>query len=170
MRHQRESVMIPIITLWRVEFVLTPISGLRLRVGSDRIVRLCLQDCVLPRGGGEAGGDPIFVQRGTVVQTHTSVLHRDSACWGPDAHTFRPERWLDGSLRPKWNFLPFGGGSRTCPAQQMVLTQFAFILARFARTFETLECKDEAGELVDDYKFVKRSKNGVNVALRKAIN
>ena len=147
--------------------MLTQISGLRLRVGLDRIVRLCLHDCVLPRGGGEAGEDPIFVQRGTIVQTHTSVLHRDPTFWGPDAYQFRPERWLDGSLRPNWQYLPFGGGSRICPAQQMVMTHYAFVLARFARTFETLECKDEVRGIVDHYNFSKKSKYGVKVALRK---
>ena len=170
MHHQRESVIIPIVTPWRVEVVLTPISGLRLRVGGDRIVRICLQDCVLPRGGGEAGEDPIFVQRGTIVQTHTSVLHRDPTFWGPDSYTFRPERWLDGSIRPPWQYIPFGGGSRVCPGQQMALTQYAFILARFARAFETLECKDEARQPADDYNLPGKSKNGVKVALRKVMD
>lgn len=142
--------------------------GLRLLAGLDRIIRLCLQDCVLPRGGGEAGEEPIFVQRGTLIETNTSVMHRDATFWGPDADTFRPERWLNDKLRPGWQYLPFGGGIRNCPAQQMVLTHYAFILARFARTFETLECRDEVWEFVDDYNFSKRSKNGVKVAFRKA--
>ena len=142
--------------------------GLRLLAGLDRILRLCMHDCVLPRGGGETGEEPIFVERGTLIDTHTSILHRDPTFWGPDADSFRPERWLEGSLRPRWNYLPFSGGLRNCPAQQMVLTHFAFVVARFARAFETIECRDDVWEFVDEYNFSKKSKNGVKVAFRKA--
>lgn len=138
--------------------------GLRLLSGLDRIVRLCLNDCVLPRGGGEKGEEPIFVQRGTLIDTHIAILHRDTNFWGPEADTFRPERWLEGRLRPGWNYIPFGGGARNCPAQQMILTHYAFILARFVQTFETLECRDEVWDFVGEYNFSKRSRNGVKVA------
>ena len=141
--------------------------GLRLLSGLDRIIRLCLQDCILPCGGGDTGVEPIFVQSGTLIDTHISIIHRDPAFWGPDAEIFRPERWLEDSLRPRWEYIPFGGGARNCPAQQLVLTHYAFIIARFARIFETLECRDEVWEFVSEYNFSKRSKNGVKVAFHK---
>ncbi len=144
--------------------VLSGHLGLRLLSGLDRIVRLCLHDCVLPRGGGDRGEERIFVQRGTLIDTHIAVLHRDTAFWGPDAETFRPERWLEDGLRPMWEYIPFGGGARNCPAQQMVLTQYAFIVVRFVQSFRTLECRDEVWEFVGEYNFSKRSKNGVKVA------
>lgn len=142
--------------------------GLRLLSGLDRIIRICMRDCVLPRGGGDMGEQPIFVQRGTLIDTHISVLHRDPAFWGPDAEVFRPERWFEDSLRPRWEYIPFGGGARNCPAQQMILTHYAFVVARFVQTFEIIECRDEVLEFVAEFNFSKRSKNGVKVAFRNA--
>lgn len=68
-------------------------------------------------------------------------LHQDEDIWGPDAAEFRPERWLD--LKPVWTYIPFMGGPRTCPAQQMVLTQEAYVLVRVVRQFASIESRDE---------------------------
>lgn len=151
-----------------MSLILITILGLRLLSGLDRIVRLCLHNCVPPRGGGDLGEDPIFVQRGTLVETHISIIHRDSAFCGPDADTFRPERWFDDSLRPGWQYLPFGGGARNCPAQRLVLTHYAFIVTRFAQAFESVECRDGVWDFVAEYNLSKRSKNGTKVAFRTA--
>ena len=138
--------------------------GLRLLAPLDRIVRCCARDTVLPHGGGADGSQPVLIQSGTLIDIRTNVLHRDQVFWGPDAEKFVPDCWLDKDLRPKWEFLPFGGGGRNCPAQQMVLAQYAFILANFARRFEVIENRDEVWEFVDVYNFSKRSARGVLVA------
>lgn len=95
-------------------------------------------------------------------------MHRDIDFWGADAEEFRPERWLDPGLRPKWEYLPFGGGARNCPAQRMTQTQCAFVVARLAQEFEALENRDPVVEFVDEYNFSKRSRNGVKVAILPA--
>jgi cytochrome P450 len=45
-------------------------------------------------------------------------MHRRKDMYGEDADVFKPERWLqsgdDKRLRPKWVYLPFNGGPRTC--------------------------------------------------------
>lgn len=127
-----------------------------------------MRDCVLPCGGGASGEEPSLVQRGTFVDLQSNILHRDATFWGADADEFRPERWLDSSLRPKWEYLPFGGGARNCPAQRMTQTQCAFIVARFAQKFKILENRDPVLEFVEDYAFTKKSQNGVKVALLPA--
>lgn len=142
--------------------------GLRLLAPLDRIVRLCVRSCVLPHGGGASGEEPVFVQRGTLVDLRNNILHRDTKFWGADANDFRPERWLDSDLQPRWEYLPFGGGMRNCPAHQMTVTQFAYIVTRFVREFETLENRDPTLEFVDEYTFSKRSRNGVKIALVRA--
>ena len=129
----------------------------------DVSLRTCLSDCVLPHGGGTTGTDPIYVRRGTRVEMRFGIMHRDREYWGPDAEQFRPERWLE-ALLPKWRYMPFLGGARMCPAQQMVLTQYAFILVRFLQEFESIENRDPEMRFIEEIKFAKKSRNGVKVA------
>ena len=42
-----------------------------------------------------------------------------------------------------WNYLPFGGGARICPAQQLVLTESAYTVVRVLQEFERIESRDE---------------------------
>ena len=89
-------------------------------------------------------------------------LHTDPEIWVDDARVFRPERW-DG-LKQSWNYIPFMGGRRICPAQQNVLTDVAYILVRLLREFKALENRDECFEYVDKIVFTRESRHGVNVA------
>ena len=42
-------------------------------------------------------------------------MQRREDLYGPDAGTFRPERWEDSELADiKWGYLPFNGGPRLC--------------------------------------------------------
>ncbi|MGV9666203.1 cytochrome P450 [Nocardia niigatensis] len=50
--------------------------------------------------------------KGTVVATSILLAHRRTEAF-PDALTFRPERFLDGSVAAN-TWLPFGGGVRRC--------------------------------------------------------
>jgi len=123
-----------------------------------------LQDTVLPVGGGPDGKSPIYVRKGDIVQVTKTVLHRDKDFWGSDADKFRPERW-DG-MKPFWTFVPFGGGPRRCPAQMMVTTESAYMVARLAQIYPKIEARDPA-----PYTAVMRigpsNKTGVKIALFK---
>ena len=136
--------------------------GLRLLSPVDVSLRTCLSGCVLPSGGGPSSVQPIYVRRGTVVEARIGVMHRDKDYWGQDAEQFDPERW-EGIL-PKWEYIPFLGGGRICPAPQITLTQYALIIIRFMQRFEVLENRDDQLEFIEDIKFGKQSKNGVQVA------
>lgn len=125
--------------------------------------RTCVSDCILPSGGVITGKEPIYIRRGTRLEMRFGVMHRDQDYWGPDAEEFRPERWLD-DMRPKWKYIPFLGGARICPAQQMILTQYAFILVKFLRKFGEIENRDPEITFVEEIKFGKKSRNGVKVA------
>ncbi|KAL9604216.1 MAG: hypothetical protein Q9219_000614 [cf. Caloplaca sp. 3 TL-2023] len=140
-------------------------ESLRLLAPLDRVLRIAICDGVLPKGGGSTGEEPIYIRRGTLVDIRTNVLHRDTAFWGPDAAVFRPDRWLQSDLRPKWEYLPFGGGARNCPAQQLVQAQYAYIIAKFVREFAAIENQDPTHEFVEEYNFSKSSRNGVKVRL-----
>ncbi len=95
-------------------------------------------------------------------------MHRDTSIWGPDAEVFRPERWIEGDLRPGWTYVPFLGGGRICPAQQMVLCHMGLVLARFVRNFKTIVNMDPVEEFVEEYMFSMQSRNGVKVGFLDA--
>ena len=67
-------------------------------------------------------------------------MHRNPAVWGDDAETFRPERWE--TARPLWNFVPFGGGPRICPAHVMVDTECSYVIYRLFKKFGAIEARD----------------------------
>lgn len=108
---------------------------------SDNNPRVALNDSILPTGGGSDGKSSIFVRKGDYISWNIYCLHHDKDIWGADADTFRPERWA--GLRPLWNFIPFGGGPRTCPAQQLVSTEAAYVVARLVQEFGRIESRDE---------------------------
>lgn len=88
-------------------------------------------------------------------------MHRDPRIWGADAGDFRPERWAQA--RPLWNFAPFGGGPRICPASIMVDTECAYTIFRIFQEFAFVESRDS-----ERYTAVMRvgpsNKNGCKVA------
>lgn len=136
---------------------------LRLQGPSPRLLRTALRDTVLPVGGGRDGRAPVFVERGAVVALNLWGLHHDRDIWGDDVDEFRPGRWVD--RRPLWEFVPFLGGPRICPAQQQVLTQAVYVLVRLVREFERVENRNEVGEYVEAGGMTVESRNGVRIAL-----
>jgi cytochrome P450 family 110 len=70
---------------------------------------------------------------GVMVSAWTYLLHRDPRYW-PDPERFDPERFLERRVRPT-EFIPFGGGPRTCLGMAFALFEAKAVLARlFTRT------------------------------------
>ena len=138
-------------------------ESLRLQGPSGRIARTAVQDTILPRGGGSDGTAPVFVQKGTIVALNTYAPNHWKDVWGDDVEHFRPKRWI-GSKRT-WDWTPFFGGPRICPAQQQVLTQAVYLLVRMATMYERIENRDTCVEYVEMTKMLTESRNGVKVAL-----
>ena len=128
---------------------------------------MALNDTTLPTGGGRDGQSPIYIQKGDTVMASMWGLHQDKDIWDEDAAEFKPERW--DKLKPVWTFVPFLGGPRTCPAQQMVLTQEAYVVARFAREFERIENMDDH-PWTEARRIGFQSKYGVQVRLIPAVS
>jgi cytochrome P450 len=101
--------------------------------------RIAVRDTILPTGGGEDGKSPILVQKGWMLQTHPYSLHRSKATY-ENADEFIPERWEH--LRQGWQFLPFSGGPRICPAQQMALTEATYTMFCLAKKFKEIRSED----------------------------
>ncbi|KAI9826497.1 MAG: hypothetical protein M1819_007346 [Sarea resinae] len=119
--------------------------------------RRALVDTSLPLGGGPHGDEPIFIPKGTTVHYDAYSLHRQAAIFGPDAETFRPERWA--TLRPtRWQYVPFyaarpdtQAGTETeaeaeaeAEAELEVEVEAAYTLARLVQELRALEPRDSS--------------------------
>lgn len=139
----------------------------RLNPAIGIISRVALRDTTLPTGGGGSGASPIYIRRGDVLSINLYVLHRRTDIYGDDADKFSPQRWEH--LRPRqWSYLPFGGGPRICPGQQLALAEVAYTLVKFLQVFKSIENRDPTLEFVEQYKITTESKNGAKVALLPA--
>lgn len=136
----------------------------RLNPTIGTVTRVALHDAILPTGGGASGSAPVFVQKGDAVTTSFYALHRRKDIFGDDADKFRPERW-EGLRPPHWAYLPFGGGPRMCPGQQLALTEIAYTVVRMLREFQALENRDPVWEFVEEWKLSTESANGTKVAM-----
>lgn len=140
-------------------------ESLRLLPPASLVHRTALRNTILPNGGGIDGQSPIFVRKGEMVAAHLHALHRDRDLWGEDADEFNPDRWE--GRRTYWDFVPFYGGARICPAQQMVLVQATYVLLRLVRMFGEIENRDEEVKFIGLTRMVTESRNGVKVAFVK---
>ncbi|MCJ1251528.1 hypothetical protein MMC30_008763 [Trapelia coarctata] len=138
-------------------------ESFRLITPAHSNTRLCLRNCILPSGGGHDGTAPIFVPRGTQVTVNFGAMHRDKDIWGEDAEDFRPERW-DG-FEPGWHYIPFSGGPRICPGQQIALTETAYVLVRLLQEFKDIENRDPEIAFIEESRLIVESRNGVMVGL-----
>ncbi|KAE8369340.1 cytochrome P450 [Aspergillus caelatus] len=126
--------------------------------------REAIRDTVLPLGGGKDGLSPAFVPKGTLVGYNIYAMHRRTDLYGPDAAEFRPERWEDGKLQPRWGYLPFNGGPRICLGQRYALTEASYVLVRMVQEFRGLESHDP-GPWEEGLSLTLCSRNGTKVGL-----
>jgi cytochrome P450 len=92
-------------------------------------------------------------------------MHRRKDLWGENAEAFEPERWE--SIRPTWEYQPFGGGPRICPGQQLALTEASYVLVRMAQEFKSVESRDDR-PWTEDLKLTAANLHGCRVALTPA--
>lgn len=105
--------------------------------------RFANRDTILPVGGGPDGKSPIMIPKGTITAYSVFSMHRRTDIYGPDAETFRPERWAaEEGLRPGWGYLPFNGGPRICIGQQFALTEASYTIVRLLQEFKGIEDRD----------------------------
>ncbi|HKJ36199.1 MAG TPA: cytochrome P450 [Solirubrobacterales bacterium] len=74
------------------------------------------------------------IRKGERALVCAYALHRDPGFWAEPEH-FRPERFIESpdTDRPRFAYLPFGGGPRVCIGQQMALAELVAAVAGFAR-------------------------------------
>ena len=134
-------------------------------VGS--VGRVAIRDTIIPTGGGKSGTSPILIRKGDSVRTSFYALHRRKDFYGENAEQFDPKRWAKLEP-PRWSYLPFGGGPRVCPGQQLGIAEVSYAIVRILQTFQGIENRDPVDEFVENYKITTESKNGAKVCLRPA--
>ena len=65
------------------------------------------------------------------------ATHRDPR-WFPEPERFMPERWTEKAkaARPKYAYLPFGGGPRSCAGESFAWMEGILVLATLARRWK----------------------------------
>lgn len=66
--------------------------------------------------------------------------------------------------RRGWEFLPFSGGARVCPAQQLALTETSFVMFSLTWKFKEIRSRDEK-PWTERIRLTAANKNGVHVSL-----
>ena len=125
--------------------------------------RIAFTDTTLPTGGGPSGKSPIYVPAGTRFEATFHALHRRKDVFGSDAESYRPERWDSIAPRP-WEFMPFGGGPKSCVGRQKALAETSYFLCRLARDFEKIESRDDR-EWTGSVTVTSKNANGCLVGL-----
>ncbi|KAF2826436.1 cytochrome P450 [Ophiobolus disseminans] len=125
--------------------------------------RHCLTTATLPTGGGPTRTTPLLIPRGSNIDINYRAMMRDPDFWGPDANVFVLERW--DTIRPGWEYTPFGGGPRSCPGRRLVFTECAYMLVRLLRAFGGSECRDGVGEWREEMRMTFQGRNGCLVGL-----
>jgi cytochrome P450 len=105
----------------------------------------------------------LLVEKGDLIEINFRSQHRDKTFWGEDADEFKPERWA--AIKPTWEYIPFSGGPRICPALRMVYTECEYIMVSIVKAFAGLENRDEVLEWVEDRRLIFQSLNGTKVGL-----
>jgi cytochrome P450 len=73
------------------------------------------------------------IDQGSIVVVSPWLLHHDPRWW-PEPDAFRPERWFaEDPERPRYAFVPFGGGPRVCIGEPFARLEAAMLLASIAR-------------------------------------
>jgi cytochrome P450 len=77
-----------------------------------------------------------LIAKGTEIAILPWVVHRHRALWS-DPDRFDPERFSreQSAARPRFAYLPFGGGPRICIGAQLALTEVSLLVATMAQRF-----------------------------------
>ncbi|KAI1806612.1 cytochrome P450 [Daldinia bambusicola] len=97
------------------------------------------------------------VPKGTTIAISPWATNFDPSLWGPDAHEFKPERWMpkgpddkraaSGGATSNYAFLTFLHGPRSCIGLSFAKAEFACLLASWVGRFEfALKNKEEEDE------------------------
>ncbi|KAK7047846.1 hypothetical protein VNI00_006174 [Paramarasmius palmivorus] len=125
-------------------------EGLRLYPPASRTERVVTEDDVIPLGKPilTEGGKSITslpVKAGQVFHISFTAMNVNPEVWGPDAHEFKPERWLTPGGVPSPSELPHGpwasvasfcDGIRSCIGWRLAVLELKVMIASLVRDFQ----------------------------------
>ena len=98
-------------------------EALRLGGPTPAVMRIARQDMAV---------DGFRVDAGSMLMVGVYAMHRDPQLWYRPLE-FDPDRFSGGRSRMQWQFLPFGGGPRSCIGEYFALTAATLELASIVR-------------------------------------
>jgi cytochrome P450 len=100
------------------------------------IVRQAISDDII---------DGIQIKKGDVFLIAIQNLHQNSKYWKIDPKIFNPERFLDeDKCPPRYAYMPFGGGHRTCIGQDLAFLELKTIITRLMQRITIQDPGEEA--------------------------
>ncbi len=98
------------------------------------IGRTAQEDCMI---------GPYLIPAGTHVQLCSYIAHRD-ARYFPEPERFLPERWLQPQPeRPRYAYMPFGAGHRSCIGEGLALMGMVYTVARLVQRWRLETISDQ---------------------------
>jgi cytochrome P450 len=116
------------------------------------------------READEICGRPI--PRGGEIAILPWILHRHRLLWD-DPDRFDPERFSpeQNAQRPRFAYLPFGGGPRICIGAQLALTEVALLIATMAQRYRLTLVEPQ--EIVLLHRITQRPRDGIRMLLER---
>jgi cytochrome P450 len=99
--------------------------------------------------------DGFEVPAGAIIFVGAWHIQRAEEHWGPDAHLFRPERWLQDADWHRAAFLPFSIGGRVCIGEHLSRVEMALGLIHLRQRF-TWRLHDDSKDVLPVAMFTLR--------------
>ncbi|TRX98040.1 hypothetical protein FHL15_001250 [Xylaria flabelliformis] len=124
-----------------------------------------------PKGGVTLHGK--YIPEDTIIGVNSWVVNRDKGIFGEDAHSFRPERWIESDpqdiTRMRTNLFTFGAGARNCIGKNLAMMQLTKIIVELYRNFEITLVNPEKDWKVSGGWLTRQSDMDVVLTKRPAI-
>jgi cytochrome P450 len=116
------------------------------------------------RAADEICGHP--VAQGTEIAILPWVVHRHRTLW-EDPDRFDPQRFSAerSAARPRFAYLPFGGGPRICIGAQLALTEVSLLVATMARRYRLKLVPGQ--DIVLLHRVTQRPRDGIRMQLER---
>ena len=107
-----------------------------------------------------------LIEKGHMISLCQFINHRDPRWW-EDPEKFVPERFADtdSSVRPKYSYFPFGGGSRMCIGNHFATMEAMLAIAAIAQKYDLDLVPSQKLEM--DFTFTLKPKGAVHCTLRR---